>query len=307
MRLFLSSTYEDLAPHRLVAAQAIERLGQQGIRMEVFGARPSDASTVSFDEIDGSDAFVGIYAHRYGFVPNGSPQSITEQEFDFAHARQKPVFCFLVDEEYPWPPRHIESEPGRSRLHAFKARLRQQVVTDVFTSPEDLAYKLAAALGRFLLAAKIKRELDRVPGGDGVSTERGRSQVARRASRIQELLAGARVLLVNDNPWEVQHVIDVLGSLDIAVAVRTTSESALQALADQHVDVVISDMARGGTTDEGLSFLRQMQASGFGQPLIFTVGRFDPDQGTPAHAFGITNRVDELLNLLFDALERLKG
>ena len=38
MRLFLSSTYEDLAVHRQMAAQALERLGQQGIRMEVFGA-----------------------------------------------------------------------------------------------------------------------------------------------------------------------------------------------------------------------------------------------------------------------------
>ena len=69
MRVFLSSTYEDLATHRHMAAQALERLGQQGIRMEVFGARPSEASTVCFDEIAEADALVGLYAHRYGFVP----------------------------------------------------------------------------------------------------------------------------------------------------------------------------------------------------------------------------------------------
>ena len=34
MKIFLSSTYEDLIEYRAKAAQAIERLGQQGIRME---------------------------------------------------------------------------------------------------------------------------------------------------------------------------------------------------------------------------------------------------------------------------------
>jgi hypothetical protein len=42
-------------------------------------------------------------------------------------------------------------------------------------------------------------------------------------------------------------------------------------------------------------------------PVIFTVGRFNPALGTPPFAFGITNKVDECLNLLFDALERTIG
>jgi hypothetical protein len=46
MKIFLSSTYEDLKEHRAKAAQAIERLGQQGIRMEVFGARSEEATGV---------------------------------------------------------------------------------------------------------------------------------------------------------------------------------------------------------------------------------------------------------------------
>ena len=71
MKIFLSSTYEDLAHHRRLAAEALERLGQHGVRMEVFGARPGDASTVCEAEIESADAFIGIYAHRYGFVPPG--------------------------------------------------------------------------------------------------------------------------------------------------------------------------------------------------------------------------------------------
>jgi hypothetical protein len=166
--------------------------------MEVFGARPSEATDVCFQEIEESDALVGIYAHRYGYVPQGAASSITEQEFDFAREKAKQPFCFMVADDCPWLPRHIEGEPGRSKLAAFKARIRESFVTDVFSSPEDLAYKLAASLGRFLVTRKVKEGLEKISSGDKVSTPRGRSQVARRAARLQPLMQGARILLVND-------------------------------------------------------------------------------------------------------------
>jgi Domain of unknown function (DUF4062) len=101
MKIFLSSTYQDLVEYRAVAAEALERLGQQGVRMEVFGARPADATTASLSEISESNALVGIYAHRYGHIPKGQSISITEQEFEFARSNSKPTFCFLVDPEQP--------------------------------------------------------------------------------------------------------------------------------------------------------------------------------------------------------------
>ena len=72
MRVFLSSTYADLVGHRQAAATALERLNQQVGRMEVFGARPDEPAKACVDEIDQCGIFVGIYAHRYGFVPQGS-------------------------------------------------------------------------------------------------------------------------------------------------------------------------------------------------------------------------------------------
>ena len=67
-----------------------------------------------------------------------------------------------------------------------------------FTTPEDLAFKVASSLGRFLLYRKVKDELERIPARESVSTESGRSQVARRAARIATVIRGARLLLVND-------------------------------------------------------------------------------------------------------------
>src|SRR5439155_19786328 len=204
MKVFLSSTYEDLREYPVKAAQAIERLGQHGVRMEVFGARPGDATGVCREEIEASDAFLGIYAHRYGHVPAASSISITEQEFDFAQERRKPTFCFLVDDEFPWSPKLIEGDPGQSKLKLFKQRVAATVVRDTFTTPDDLAYKIASSLGRFLITRKVKEELESIPASDRVTTQQGRDQVSRRAARLHMLIRGARVLIVNDVPSEMQ-------------------------------------------------------------------------------------------------------
>ena len=97
MKTFLSSTYVDLVEHRKAAGEALERLGQQAGRMEVFGARPEEPIDACLNEIDECDLFVGIYAYRYGYIPEGSDVSITEAEFDHAKRHNKPVFCFLID------------------------------------------------------------------------------------------------------------------------------------------------------------------------------------------------------------------
>ena len=307
MKIFLSSTYDDLRQYRASAAQAIERLGQYGVRMEVFGARPDDATGVSLDEVDASDAFLGIYAHKYGYVPAGSSISITEQEFNLAQERKKPTFCFLVDDEFPWSPKLIEPEPAQSKLKLFKQRISITVVRDTFTTPDDLAYKVASSLGHFLITKKVKEGLESIPAGDRVSTQQGRDQVSRRAARLQTLIRGARILLVNDVPSEMEQVIAILRQLGVDVDVVTTTDEAISRLNQHAYDVIVSDMRRGTSEDEGLKFLTRMRQGRIQRRTILTVGRYQPDRGTPPYAFGITNRVDELLNLLFDAIERERG
>ena len=152
MKAFVSSTFCDLEHHRAAVADAIERLDIQLSRMEAFGARPEEPSRASLDEVEASDLFVGIYAHRYGFVPDGSTVSITEAEFEHATKLRRPTFCFLVDKEYTWDEMLIEGDPGRTKLDALKARIGSLVVRDIFTTPEVLATRVATALGRYLIA-----------------------------------------------------------------------------------------------------------------------------------------------------------
>ncbi len=80
MKVFLSSTYVDLIEHRKAAHDALEQLGLHVIGMESFGARPEDSTTACLKEVEESNLFVGIYAHRYGYIPKDSDVSITEDE-----------------------------------------------------------------------------------------------------------------------------------------------------------------------------------------------------------------------------------
>jgi hypothetical protein len=150
MKAFLSSTYIDLIEHRKLAVEALERLGQEVGRMEVLGARPEEPSKACLLEIEACDVFVGIYAHRYGYIPAGSQISITEAEYNHAVEHKKPVFCFMIDEDFPWPPKMIEENPAKSKLVNFKQRVGAAFVRDVFTTPEVLAFKVAASIGRYL-------------------------------------------------------------------------------------------------------------------------------------------------------------
>jgi CheY-like chemotaxis protein len=308
MRVFLSSTYVDLVDYRAKASIALERLGQQGSRMEVFGARPGDATKVSLEELDNSQAFLGIYAYRYGYIPSGSQISITEQEFDFAASRGKDMFCFVVDDKQPWLPSHMDEEPARSRLEQFKRRIKEQLVVDPFTTPDDLAFKISTSLGRYMITAKVASALENAPKSATSTTLKGRTQVARRAARIASLLKGARLLLVNDVPGEMEYIVLLLRELGVTVTVAETSDEAFDRLKAQKFDVVISDMARDGIQDEGTRFLIKMHEKlGLRLPTIITLANFDPSRGTPPYAFGITNTTEEMLNLVFDALERRRG
>jgi HAD superfamily phosphoserine phosphatase-like hydrolase len=162
-RVFVSSTFTDLQDYRESARQAVKRLGAEDVAMEHFGSRedrPKDECIRIVQEE--SEAFVGIYAHRYGFVPAGETISISEAEYEAAGMAGVPRFIYLIDEQAPWPQERVEGEPGRSKLEAFKERLKAAHICSPFSSKEDLAAKLSADLGRH-----FSDEIHRPVRGDG--------------------------------------------------------------------------------------------------------------------------------------------
>lgn len=151
MKVFISSTYKDLIDYRAAAIRAVEGTNYQASKMEVFGARPDEPLDACLKEVEESDFFLGIYAHRYGYVPAGSDISITEMEYVHARKLGKTIYCFVIDEEnHPWLPKFIEGEPGASKLKDFKRRIQTDHVCAFFTSSDDLGMKVANALSHYV-------------------------------------------------------------------------------------------------------------------------------------------------------------
>jgi hypothetical protein len=148
-RVYLSSTFGDLAEHREAVIDSIVRVGAVSVAMEQFGASSAPPLEVCKEYLLDSDVMVLLLGHRYGAVLPGAETSVTEFEYHTARAYAKPVLAFVVDPKYPWPPQFIDGGEAGERLATFKARLLSELVVGYFTSPSDLAVRVVQALHAF--------------------------------------------------------------------------------------------------------------------------------------------------------------
>jgi tetratricopeptide (TPR) repeat protein len=159
LRVFLSSTLVDLQAHRAAVRDIVGRLGQFTLAMEQFGAREGDAQTVSTDLVAISDLYLGVIAWRYGYVPKGQERSVTHQEYEEAGRLGIPRLVFLAasetqaaDDANDLFPTATRDPEHLDQLLTFRTEIEQAQVVDYFTTPDDLAKKVAAALHQYLQA-----------------------------------------------------------------------------------------------------------------------------------------------------------
>jgi tetratricopeptide (TPR) repeat protein len=156
-RIFLSSTFVDLQAHRAVVRDIIGRMGQFTLAMEEFGARADDAQTVSTALVSGCDLYLGVIAWRYGYIPIGQERSVTQQEYEEAGRLGMSRLLFLAAPETEAADGPTDLFPASARdpnhlsqLLAFRAEITREQVVDFFTTPDDLAKKVATALHQYL-------------------------------------------------------------------------------------------------------------------------------------------------------------
>jgi CheY-like chemotaxis protein len=134
-----------------------------------------------------------------------------------------------------------------------------------------------------------------------------KEQVLRRARRHLSLLSASAVLWVDDDHSNNRNEVHMLRQLKVEVETVSTTAQALALLGRDKFDIVLSDIARGGDARAGLAMLPLLKERHQSLPVIFYVGELRSEFGVPGGAFGITNRPDELLHLILDALERVRG
>src|SRR5215469_154514 len=139
VRVFISSTLDELAPERAAAREAITQLRLTPVFFEA-GARPYPPRELYRAYLDQSDIFIGIYWQRYGWVAPDMTISGLEDEYQFAG--DKPRLIYL---KTPAQTR----EPG---LQGLLDRIRTEEVASYqkFSTPEELAERIANDLALLL-------------------------------------------------------------------------------------------------------------------------------------------------------------
>lgn len=148
-RIFISSTGKDLADYRCAAMSVCRELGFVAVVYEDFPAMSHGATAGSLQKLDTCAIYVGIFAHRYGYIEEGCDRSVTELEFDRAGERGLEQLCFLADPEHPWPPKWVDCE-NYAQLEKFKARIDKSLIRALFTTVPDFETKLKRTLFEFL-------------------------------------------------------------------------------------------------------------------------------------------------------------
>jgi Domain of unknown function (DUF4062) len=176
MKVYISSTYQDLVDHRAAVDRTLRRMGHDVIGMEQYVAEGSKPVERCKADVRAADVYVIIVAWRFGYVPGrtASPpdgRSITEIELQAAQASGRPVLAFLLDPEAPWPPNRVDAMGGAQGAGEDVSRLRALLGTDylagIFRTPDDLASQVAAAVS----AQGLTRHMvDRVLGETSVAT-----------------------------------------------------------------------------------------------------------------------------------------
>jgi hypothetical protein len=152
MRVYISSTYQDLKKQRQAAAEAARLLGCQPIAMEDYVARDERPLDVCVADVRRSDIYVGIIAWRYGFRPPGQASSITHLEYEAARDSALPCFWFLHSEEMKleWPGEWIDEGPDAEALMAFRHAISERHTASFFPNTDKLQVLVSSALSLYL-------------------------------------------------------------------------------------------------------------------------------------------------------------
>ncbi len=139
VRVFVSSTLDELAPERAAAREAITQLRLTPVLFE-SGARPYPPRELYRAYLAQSDIFIGLYWQRYGWVAPGMQVSGLEDEYQLSTGKPKLIYM-----KTPAP----EREP---RLQALLDRIRAEEIASYqkFATPEELRERIANDLAQLL-------------------------------------------------------------------------------------------------------------------------------------------------------------
>ena len=179
-RVFIGSTFEDLQMHRAAVLEALHKLELAVVGMEYFGSQPQAPVDACLAAVARCQAYVGIFAMRYGSIYLVRGKSITQLEYEEAQRLELPSLIYLLDEErQPILPKYVDTGGSAEMLKGLKQELKKRHVVSPFTTPDDLAKRivldvpsLAERSGAEVRQSELARIIVAVPRIDWLTEER---------------------------------------------------------------------------------------------------------------------------------------
>ncbi|MBL8227258.1 MAG: DUF4062 domain-containing protein [Bryobacterales bacterium] len=97
LKVFISSTFSDLASERQTAARAISELQFETLHAEAIGVSDRTVSESLARAVEECDIFLGLYGSRYGYKPPQLDVSVTEFELQKAREAGKDILIYVKD------------------------------------------------------------------------------------------------------------------------------------------------------------------------------------------------------------------
>lgn len=174
---------------------------------------------------------------------------------------------------------------------------------------EATAKRKQAEAAAALVAASVARP-------DATTTPESAAREAKEAADVVAETVNARVirraseaivLWVDDRPNNNIFERQSLEALGASFILATSTEEALERVAKQKFDVIISDMGRPSDPLAGYTLLEKLRASGNHTPFVIYAGSSAPEHKTEARsrgALGATNRASELFGYVLSVIDR---
>lgn len=144
--IYISSTFKDLQKEREAAACAVRRLGHSTVAMEDYVASDQRPLSKCLKDVRRSYVYVGLFARRYGFIPQGCDKSITHLEYEEAVKARIPCLIFLLDKDAKWPDEYTDRGEEREKLNRLRGELENKHTVSHFSNFEELCSKVTAAI-----------------------------------------------------------------------------------------------------------------------------------------------------------------
>jgi hypothetical protein len=144
-RIYVSSTFDDLEECRKHVSSALRKLGHVDVAMEYYVAENKRPLARCLEDVASCDAYVGIFAWRYGYVPPGETRSITELEYRRAVEAGKDCLILLLKETASWPVDRIELG-AIDKIRALRTELGTNHVAAFFTGKDDIEARVMEAV-----------------------------------------------------------------------------------------------------------------------------------------------------------------